>query len=112
MPLKRSRDNPSLSTSKPCFWHSKTSKVHLFVSRGSSFGEIIFFETREAFSNFKGGQFALAAQASAVALTEGAGAAAKYDNGVAIFILQPKGLMLEASIGGQQFSFQALADLP
>lgn len=79
---------------------------------GQSFGEIIFFETREAFSNFKGGQFALAAQASAVALSEGAGAAAKYDNGVAIFILQPKGLMLEASIGGQQFSFQALADLP
>jgi lipid-binding SYLF domain-containing protein len=79
---------------------------------GQSFGEIIFFETREAFANFKGGQFALAAQASAVALAEGAGAAAKYDNGVAIFILQPKGLMLEASIGGQQFSFQALADLP
>ncbi len=79
---------------------------------GQSFGEIIFFETREAFSNFKGGQFALAAQASAVALSEGAGAAARYDNGVAIFILQPKGLMLEASIGGQQFSFQALADLP
>lgn len=79
---------------------------------GQGFGEIIFFESREAFANFKGGQFALAAQASAVALSEGAGAAAKYDNGVAIFILQPKGLMLEASIGGQQFSFQALEDLP
>jgi len=79
---------------------------------GQSFGELIFFETRDAFANFKGGQFALAAQASAVALTKGAGAAAKYDNGVAIFILQPKGLMLEASIGGQQFNFQALADLP
>ena len=61
-------------------------------------------------ADFKGGKFALAAQASAVALASGAGAAAKYDNGVAIFIVNPKGLMLEASVGGQQFGYQALAD--
>lgn len=33
-----------------------------------------------------------------------------FDNGVAIFIVNPKGLMLEASVGGQQFGYQALAD--
>ena len=77
---------------------------------GQSFGEVVFFETESAMADFKGGKFALAAQASAVALASGAGAAAKYDNGVAIFIVNPKGLMLEASVGGQQFGYQALAD--
>lgn len=78
---------------------------------GQSFGELVFFETKESFSQFKGGKFALAAQASAVALKAGAGAAAKYQNGVAIFILNPEGLMLEASVGGQQFNYQSLADV-
>ena len=77
---------------------------------GQSFSEIIFFENDRALTDFKDGRFALAAQASAVALTSGAGAAARYDNGVALFIMNPKGLMLEASVGGQQFSYQALAD--
>ena len=77
---------------------------------GQTFGEIIFFENDAALSNFKGGKFALAAQASAVALARGAGAAAKYQDGVALFIMNPKGLMLEASVGGQQFGYTALAD--
>jgi lipid-binding SYLF domain-containing protein len=89
------------------------------VSQGSigaqigaqTFGEIIFFETKEAFTAFKGGKFALAAQASAVALQAGAGAAAKYQGGVAIFVLNPEGLMLEASVGGQQFGYQSTADV-
>jgi len=89
------------------------------VSQGSigaqigaqTFGEIIFFETKEAFTAFKGGKFALAAQASAVALQAGAGAAAKYQGGVAIFVLNPEGLMLEASVGGQQFGYQSNADV-
>ncbi|MEY3141620.1 MAG: hypothetical protein RLY21_113 [Planctomycetota bacterium] len=78
---------------------------------GQSFGEIVFFETMENLQRFKGGQFALAAQASAVALSAGAGAAANYRQGVAVFVLQPKGLMVEASIGGQQFNYQASADV-
>lgn len=78
---------------------------------GQSFGEIIFFESMQKLRSFKGGEFALAAQASAVALASGAAAAAKYDEGIAIFVLQPKGLMVEASIGGQQFNYQASADV-
>lgn len=77
---------------------------------GQTFGEIIFFENDHAMSSFEGGKFALSAQASAVALAEGAGAAARYSDGVAVFIVNPKGLMLEASIGGQQFGYQTLAD--
>ena len=78
---------------------------------GQSFGEIVFFETMPTLQAFKGGTFALAAQASAVALSSGSGAAARYSDGVAIFVLQPKGLMVEASIGGQQFNYQASADV-
>jgi len=77
---------------------------------GQTFGELVFFETDRAMNSFKTGKFALAAQASAVALAEGAGAAAKYQDNVAIFIINPKGLMVEASIGGQQFGYQTLAD--
>ena len=78
---------------------------------GQSFGEIVFFQTKEAMQEFKGGQFALAAQASAVAVKAGAGASADYQGGVAVFVVNPVGLMLEASVGGQQFSFRAASDV-
>lgn len=77
---------------------------------GQSFGEIIFFQTKEAMQEFKGGQFALAAQASAVAVKAGAGASVDYQGGVAVFIVNPVGLMLEASVGGQQFNYHAASD--
>ncbi len=41
-----------------------------------------------------------------MALKSGAGANAKYDNGVAVFTFGESGLMYEASIGGQKFSVQ------
>ena len=78
---------------------------------GQAFGEIIFFQTKEAVTSFKGGQFAFSATVSAVAVKAGAGAAAKYENGVAVFLSNPEGLMLEASVGGQQFGYQSLADI-
>lgn len=78
---------------------------------GQAFGEIIFFQTKDAVTSFKGGQFAFSATVSAVAVKAGAGAAAKYENGVAVFIANPEGLMLEASVGGQQFGYQSLADI-
>ncbi len=78
---------------------------------GQTFGEMVFFENEKAFSDFKGGKFSLTAQASAVALSAGAAAASRYDNGIALFVMNPQGLMLEASVGGQQFGYQALADV-
>ena len=50
----------------------------------------------------------LAAQASAVAVTAGASADAKYQDGVMIFTMQKGGLMYEASVGGQSFKFKEL----
>ncbi len=77
---------------------------------GQIYGELIFFETQAAMDKFQKGQYALAAHLSAVALTAGAGGAGKYQDGVALFIVRPRGLMAEASVGGQRFSYQSLAD--
>jgi len=72
---------------------------------GQTFAEVIFFETPEALKDFKGGKFEMSAEVSAVAAAEGASKAAKYKNGVAVFTLPHKGLMVQASIGGQKFKF-------
>ncbi|TVQ76154.1 MAG: hypothetical protein EA380_09230 [Phycisphaeraceae bacterium] len=73
---------------------------------GQSYTQIIAFETNEAVRNFKAGNLRFAAQATAVALRSGAGANANYTDGVAVFTMDEAGLMFEASIGGQQFTYQ------
>jgi lipid-binding SYLF domain-containing protein len=73
---------------------------------GQAYTELIFFETQSALDRFKTGNFAFAAQASAVALKSGASANAKYSAGVAVFTMGEAGLMYEASIGGQKFSYE------
>jgi lipid-binding SYLF domain-containing protein len=73
---------------------------------GQSYREVIFFEDTAALASFKKGQFALSAQMSAVAAAEDAAANAKYREGVLVFTIAKGGLMLEASVGGQKFSFK------
>jgi lipid-binding SYLF domain-containing protein len=73
---------------------------------GQSFVEIIFFETKGALDRFTQDQFAFSAGASAVAGGSGGGTAIKYTNGVAVYVLDPNGLMLDAAIGGQNFAFK------
>ncbi|MGH7215252.1 MAG: YSC84-related protein [Tepidisphaeraceae bacterium] len=72
---------------------------------GQSFSEVVVFENAGALDRFKTGKLSLTANASAVALKSGAGASAKYSEGVAIFVKPEAGLMAEASVGGQQFTF-------
>jgi lipid-binding SYLF domain-containing protein len=79
---------------------------------GQAYTEIIFFETPEALNKFKTGNLAFAAQASAVAVKSGASANAKYANGVLIFTRGEAGLMVEASVGGQKFSYQPFGTVP
>jgi len=95
---------------------------------GQAFSEIIFFEDERAYTDYTSGNFEFDASASAVAITAGmqakvgtegtsAGASAgpatgtqaktSYRKGMAIFIHTKGGLMYEASIGGQKFSFKA-----
>jgi lipid-binding SYLF domain-containing protein len=73
---------------------------------GQTYSEIIFFEAAPALDDFKNGTLALAAQVSAVAAKAGASQNAKYQNGVAVFTAGKGGLMFEASVGGQKFSFE------
>jgi lipid-binding SYLF domain-containing protein len=72
---------------------------------GQQYSEVIFFETKDALESFKGGHFEMSAQVSAVAAADGASANAKYSSGVAVFTVAKGGLMYEASVGGQKFSF-------
>ena len=98
-----------------------------FQAGGQAFSQIIFFQDKRAYDEFTGGSFEFDASASAVAITAGvqaqagttgAGAGASagpataeqakrgYTKGMAVFIHAIGGLMYEASIGGQKFSFQ------
>ncbi|MBT8203866.1 MAG: hypothetical protein KJO20_00670 [Eudoraea sp.] len=74
---------------------------------GQAYREVIFFEDRAAMERFKENKIEFAAQASAVAVTEGASANARYVDGVMVFTMQKGGLMYEASVGGQKFRFDA-----
>src|SRR5262245_7278005 len=65
----------------------------------------IFFKDQAALDNFKQGNYEFAAEASAVAVKTGAAKTANYDHGVAIFTMAKGGLMFEASVGGQKFSY-------
>lgn len=73
---------------------------------GQTFAEVIFFENQAALNDFKAGNFEMSAEASAVAAREGASSAANYKKGIAVFTLPKKGLMAQASVGGQKFKFE------
>jgi lipid-binding SYLF domain-containing protein len=77
-----------------------------FQLGAQTYSEIIFFKDKEALEDFKKGNYELGAQASAVAVKKGASRDADYSEGVAIFTLPKGGLMAEASVGGQKFSFE------
>jgi lipid-binding SYLF domain-containing protein len=97
-----------------------------FQLGGQAFSQMIFFQDKRAYDEFTGGSFEFDAGVSAVAITAGvqakagtegttAGASAgpatgkqartAYNKGMAVFIHATGGLMYEASIGGQKFSF-------
>jgi lipid-binding SYLF domain-containing protein len=97
-----------------------------FQLGGQAFSQMIFFEDKRAFDEFTGGEFEFDAGVSAVAITAGAqakvgsggttagasagpatGAQAKtsYHKGMAVFVHAKGGLMYEATVGGQKFSY-------
>jgi lipid-binding SYLF domain-containing protein len=73
---------------------------------GQSYSEVVFLKDAAAMDNFKRGKLKLSGQATAVALTERAAADLAYRDGVAIVTMAKGGLMFEASVGGQKFSFK------
>ena len=76
-----------------------------FQLGGQVYSEIVFFKDKQAFDRFKSGRLEFDAQVSAVAVTLGAAAKAAYEQGIAVFVMTKGGLMYEASVGGQSFTF-------
>jgi lipid-binding SYLF domain-containing protein len=74
---------------------------------GQTYREVIFFENKDAFDRFKENKIEFSGQASAVAVKSGASANVKYREGVAVYTQEISGLMLEASIGGQKFTYSS-----
>jgi lipid-binding SYLF domain-containing protein len=77
-----------------------------FQFGGQKYAEVIFFEDEASYKRFVEQEFEFAAQVSAVALTSGVSADAKYVDGVLVFTQTLAGLMYEASVGGQQFKVE------
>jgi lipid-binding SYLF domain-containing protein len=98
-----------------------------FQAGGQAFSEIIFFEDKATLDRFTAGNFEMAATAQATAITAGASATAGstgasatasatkndaatadsgYHKGMAVFTLTKGGLMYEASVAGQKFSYK------
>ena len=96
-----------------------------FQAGAQAFSQIIFFQDARALKEFTGGNFEFSAEAQAVAITAAAGAQAsttgssagasggrhdattvgKYQKGMATFTVAKGGLMYQATIGGQKFSY-------
>ena len=96
---------------------------------GQAYSQVVFFEDQRAFEEFTSGNFEFGAQATAVAITASAGAQANtgggtqagaaggkndattvsggYRKGMAIFTVAKGGLMYEATLGGQKYSYTA-----
>jgi lipid-binding SYLF domain-containing protein len=75
---------------------------------GQAYREIIFFENKEAVDRFMNNKLEFSAQTSAVAVKSGASANVNYRDGVVVFSQEKGGLMLEASLGGQKFTYHPL----
>ena len=74
---------------------------------GQSFSELLVFEHKAALDRFKAGQVGFAAGASAVVLKSGVATNPNFVDGVAVVVQPVGGVMVEAAIGGQQFTYQA-----
>jgi lipid-binding SYLF domain-containing protein len=91
----------------------KTSLTALTVGfqlGGQAFREVIFFKDKTALDDFIRGNFEFEAGVSAVALKAGASKDLGYNKGVAIMTATKGGLMYEASVGGQKFTFEKTKD--
>jgi lipid-binding SYLF domain-containing protein len=92
---------------------------------GQNYSEIVFFEDERALREFTSGKFEFAADAGVVAITAGASASANtggssasasggkddavtagdYHKGMAVFTILKGGLMYNATIAGQKFTY-------
>jgi lipid-binding SYLF domain-containing protein len=86
---------------------AKLSQVSIGLQAGGQgYREVIFFENKSNFDEFKENNLKLSAQVSAVIAASGASANANYANGILIFAQPKGGLMYEVSVGGQTFNYE------
>ena len=98
-----------------------------FQAGAQGYSQIIFFEDQRAYDEFTSGNFEFSADATAVAITAAASASAgstgssagasggkndattrgSYHKGMATFTVAKGGLMFEAVLAGQKFSYTA-----
>jgi len=74
---------------------------------GQTFSELLVFENKAAMDRFKAGQLTFTGDASAVVLKTGVATDVKFIDGVAVVVSPIGGAMVEAALGGQQFTYQA-----
>ena len=77
-----------------------------FQLGGQAFSQIIFFKSKRDLNRFIQGNFEFGASASAALINSGAAVETAYSNGIAVLTVSKGGLMYEASIGGQKFSYE------
>jgi lipid-binding SYLF domain-containing protein len=87
---------------------SLTAVTFGFQLGGQAFREVIFFKDKTALDDFTRGNFEFQAGASAVALKAGASKDLGYNKGVAVMTATKGGLMYEAAVGGQKFTFEKI----
>ncbi len=75
---------------------------------GQAFSQVIFYDSDEAFSRIKANKVEFRAQAAALADSKSASTDIKMAKGILVIVKPKKGLMGEAAIGGQKFSFKRL----
>lgn len=76
-----------------------------FSFGGEYFREIIFFKTKADLDKFKTGKFTFAAQATGVAASVGTTSKVDFKAGTAVFVTTDVGLMIDVSLGGQEFNY-------
>ena len=77
-----------------------------FQFGGQVYSEIIFFQDDHTLNKFKKGNFGIGGNISAVIADVGAAAEAGFKDGTIVVVKPKAGLMYEATISGQKFTFK------
>lgn len=77
-----------------------------FQLGGQIYSEIIFFQDDNTLDKFKSGQFGIGANISAIIVDAGVAKKVGFKDGTIVLIMPQKGLMYEAVISGQKFTFK------
>ena len=88
----------------------KISKASVGAQAGAeTFAELVLLNNQDQINNLKSGSLDLGADATAVVLKAGAGAASGTTGGTTVFVMPKGGAMVDVSVAGQQIKFEPFA---